>query len=192
LLEIAGGEAGPLSDHVAAEHLPKNEPVLLRKSRLKQVLGTEIEDGRVKGILNDLGLVTTDHAEGWKVEIPSYRFDIDVEDALVEEVARIFGYDEIPEVTAIAETPLATAMETKIDLDLVANTLVARDYQEVITYSFVDQEIDTRITGTKSELVLSNPISSEMSVMRSSMWPGWQVLPMAIRPPNNGPIPHRS
>jgi phenylalanyl-tRNA synthetase beta chain len=172
LLEIAGGEAGPLSDHVVAEHLPKNESVLLRKSRLKQVLGTEIEDGRVAGILTDLGLVTTDHADGWNVEIPSYRFDIDVEDALVEEVARIFGYDEIPEVTAIAETPLATATETKIDLDLVANTLVARDYQEVITYSFVDQEIDTRISGTKSELVLSNPISSEMSVMRSSMWPG--------------------
>ena len=172
LLEIAGGEAGPLSDHVVAEHLPKNAPLLLRKSRLKKVLGTEIDGDRVSEILTNLGLGTTDHAEGWNVEIPSYRFDIDVEDALVEEVARIFGYDEIPETTAIAETPLATATETKIDLDLVANTLVARDYQEVITYSFVDQEINTRITGTTSELVLSNPISSEMSVMRSSVWPG--------------------
>ena len=172
LLDIAGGEAGPLSDHVVDKHLPKNAPLLLRKSRLKKVLGTEIDDGRVSEILNALGLVTSDHAEGWSVAIPSYRFDIDVEDALVEEVARIFGYDEIPEVTAIAETPLATATETKIDLDLVANTLVARDYQEVITYSFIDQEIDSRITGTASELVLSNPISSEMSVMRSSVWPG--------------------
>jgi len=172
LLEIAGGKAGPLSDHVVAEHLPKNVPLLLRKSRLKKVLGTEIEGGRVSEILTNLGLATTDHAEGWSVAIPSYRFDIDVEDALVEEVARIFGYDEIPEVTAIAETPLAMATETRIDLDLVANTLVARDYQEVITYSFVGQEINTRITGTASKLVLSNPISSEMSVMRSSVWPG--------------------
>ena len=172
LLDIAGGEAGPLSDHIVAAHLPKNAPLLLRKSRLKKVLGTDIDGDRVSEILTSLGFVMTDHAEGWSVEIPSYRFDVDVEDALVEEVARIFGYDEIPEITAIAETPLATAVETKVDLDLVANTLVARDYQEVITYSFVDQEINERITGTTSELVLSNPISSEMSVMRASVWPG--------------------
>jgi phenylalanyl-tRNA synthetase beta chain len=172
LLEISGGEAGPLADHVVAAHLPKNAPLLLRKTRLKKVLGAEIEAGRVSEILNNLGLATTDHDEGWSVDIPSYRFDIDVEDALVEEVARIYGYDEIPEITAIAETPLATAPESFIDLDLVANTLVARDYQEVITYSFVDQEMNTRITGESSELVLSNPISSEMSVMRGSVWPG--------------------
>jgi phenylalanyl-tRNA synthetase beta chain len=175
LLDIAGGEAGPLSDHVVAEHLPKNAPLLLRKSRLKKVLGAEIEADRVNEILNNLGFVTTDHDEGWSVEIPSYRFDVDVEDALVEEVVRIFGYDEIPEITAVAETPLATAPETFVDLDSLANTLVARDYQEVITYSFVDQEINTRITGESSELVLSNPISSEMSVMRGSIWPGLLV-----------------
>ena len=172
LLEIAGGEAGPLSDHVVDAHLPKNASLLLRKSRLKKVLGVEIDAGRVSEILNDLGLATTDHDEGWNVGIPSFRFDIDVEDALVEEVARIFGYDEIPEITAIAETPLALAPETFIDHDLLANTLVARDYQEVITYSFVDQDINTRVTGETSELVLSNPISSEMSVMRGSVWPG--------------------
>ncbi len=179
LLEIAGGEAGPLVDHIVAEHLPKNAPLLLRKSRLKKVLGTDIDGDRVSEILTNLGFVTTDHAAGWSVEIPSYRFDVDVEDALVEEVARIFGYDEIPEITAIAATPLATAVETKVDLDLVANTLVARDYQEVITYSFVDQEINKRITGTTSELVLSNPISSAMSVMRGSIWPGLLAVAMS-------------
>jgi phenylalanyl-tRNA synthetase beta chain len=172
LLEIAGGEAGPLSDHVVAEHLPKNAPMLLRKTRLKKVLGTDIDDAGVSEILNNLGFLTSDHAKGWNVEIPSYRFDVDVEDALIEEVARIFGYDEIPEVTAIAATPLATATETFVDLDLVANALVARDYQEVMTYSFVDQEINTRITGESSELILSNPMSSELSVMRGSVWPG--------------------
>jgi phenylalanyl-tRNA synthetase beta chain len=172
LLEVAGGEAGPLSDHVVEAHLPKNESLLLRRPRLARVLGAAIEDKRVTEILGNLGLVTTDHDEGWTVDIPSYRFDIDVEDALVEEVARIHGYDEIPETTAIAETPLALAPETSVDLEIVANTLVARDYQEVITYSFVDQEIDKRISGSASELVLSNPISSEMSVMRSSLWPG--------------------
>ena len=175
LVAIAGGEAGPLSDHIAAEHLPKKSSLTLRKSRLKKVLGAVIDGDRVAEILTNLGLTTTDHEDGWSVDIPSYRFDIDVEDALVEEVARIFGYDEIPEVTAIAETPLALATESRIDLDLVANTIVARDYQEVITYSFIDQEVNTRVAGESSELVLSNPMSSEMSVMRSSIWPGLLV-----------------
>lgn len=172
LLEIAGGEAGPLSDHVVEKHLPENAPLELRKSRLKTVLGTEIESSRVSGILNDLGLAVTDEDESWRVAIPSYRFDIDVEDALIEEVARVYGYDEIPEVTAIAATPLARAPESRVDLDVVADTLVARDYEEVITYSFVDREIDARISGKASALALENPISSEMAVMRSSIWPG--------------------
>ncbi len=172
LLEIAGGEAGPTCDHVVSEHSPKNAPLTLRKSRLAKVLGTDIEPDRVSEILSGLGLQTDAHDTGWQVQIPSYRFDIDVEDALVEEVARIYGYDEIPEKTAIAATPLARATETVIDLDLIANTLVARDYQEVITYSFVDEQKNTLIAGEKSALVLSNPISTEMSVMRSSLWPG--------------------
>lgn len=172
LLEIAGGEAGPLSDHVVAEHMPKNAPLVLRKTRLAKVLGTDIDADRVSEILSGLGLETRANDVGWEVKIPSFRFDIDVEDALVEEVARIHGYDEIPEKTAIAETPLARASETTIDLDLIANTLVARDYQEIITYSFIDEKLNTLINGASSELVLSNPISTEMSVMRSSIWPG--------------------
>ncbi len=172
LLEIAGGDAGPLSDHVVPEYLPKKALLLLRRSRLNRVLGADIADGVVGRILSNLGIAATSHEEGWSVVIPSFRFDIDVEDALIEEVARIHGYDEIPETTAIAETPLAPAPEGFIDLDVVANMLVTRDYQEVITYSFVDQEIDARISGASSELRLSNPISSEMSVMRSSIWPG--------------------
>ena len=179
LVEIAGGEAGPLVDQVAADHLPENTSLILRKSRLKKILGTDIDAGRVSEILTNLGLVTTDLDEGWNVTIPSHRFDIDVEDALVEEVARIFGYDEIPEATAIAETPLALAPESIVDLDRVADTLVARDYQEVITYSFVDQEVNTRVTGESSKLELSNPISSEMSAMRSSIWPGLLVAAAA-------------
>jgi len=106
------------------------------------------------------------------VKIPSYRFDIDGEGAVVAEVARIYGYDEIPEITATGSTPLATAPEDKIDVDRAAATLVARDYQEVVTYSFVDKKLDSLITGRDSKLELSNPISSEMSVMRGSIWPG--------------------
>ena len=91
---------------------------------------------------------------------------------LIEEIARVYGYDEIPETTAIAETPLEPVTESQVGLDLAAATLVARDYQEVVTYSFVDAESNAAIAGSESELVLSNPISSEMSVMRASLWPG--------------------
>ena len=91
---------------------------------------------------------------------------------LIEEVARIYGYDEIPVSTAIAETPLRPNTETRIDLNQVADTLVASDFQEVVTYSFIDAVSNKAVTGIESELVLSNPISSEMSVMRSSLWPG--------------------
>jgi phenylalanyl-tRNA synthetase beta chain len=172
LISISGGMAGPLVDHCVEKHMPKNAPLELRKTRLARVLGMEIAGDRVSQILTDLGLKTHENDAGWEVEIPSYRFDIDVEDALVEEVARIFGYDEVPETTAISETPLATAKESEIDLNQVANSLVARDYQEVITYSFIDEVTNTLVNGKKSDLVLSNPISSEMSVMRSSIWPG--------------------
>ena len=172
LTSISGGEVGPLDDNVVAEYVPQNAPLTLRKKRLLRVLGIEIDADRVTEILSGLGMKTDVNDDGWRVEIPSYRFDIDVEDALVEEVARIYGYDDIPEATAMGETPLALADESAIDLDLVANTLVARDYQEVITYSFIDAEINTKIAGEESELVLSNPISSEMSVMRASIWPG--------------------
>jgi phenylalanyl-tRNA synthetase beta chain len=172
LIGIAGGEAGPLSDHVVEKHLPRNAPLLLRRKRLLQVLGAEIPADRVEQILGGLGLDCDPDEGGWKVTIPSFRFDIDVEDALVEEVARIYGYDEIPEATAIAETPLAAAPESEIDLNLLANTLVARDYQEAITYSFIEEKLNTLIIGEQSELVLSNPISLEMSVMRGSILPG--------------------
>jgi phenylalanyl-tRNA synthetase beta chain len=172
LIEVAGGQAGPLTDHTSVEHLPKQSSLKLRKSRLRQVLGTDLPAKKVVTILAGLGLHPEVDDSGWKVTIPSFRFDIDIEDALVEEVARIFGYDEIPEVTGIAETPLATAPESRLDVELIANTLVARDYQEAITYSFIDEKLNALLTGQVSELVLSNPISTEMSVMRSSILPG--------------------
>ena len=109
---------------------------------------------------------------GWNVTAPSHRFDIAIEADLIEEVARIHGYDSIPETTAFSQAPLETVTESKVDVELAAATLIARDYQEVVTYSFIDAAANTAFTGFKSELVLSNPISSEMSVMRASLWPG--------------------
>ena len=172
LVAISGGDAGPLTDIVDANHLPSASPISLRRARLERVLGTKIPDEKVVEILSNLQLGVEQNDDGWQVNIPSFRFDLEIEDDLVEEVARIYGYDLIPETTATAELPLRPVSESNIDLELVAASLVARDYQEVITYSFIDADSNRRFTGEDSKLVLSNPISSEMSVMRASLWPG--------------------
>jgi phenylalanyl-tRNA synthetase beta chain len=172
LVMIAGGKPGRLVDDYDDQHLPTRDALMLTRRRLDQVLGAEIPDARVTEILASLGLETEVLDGAWNVIPPSYRFDIAIEDDLVEEVARIYGYDRIPEATATANMPLGPVSEASVDLDLVANALVARDYFEVITYSFVDAEADNAVSGESNELVLSNPISSEMSVMRSSLWTG--------------------
>jgi phenylalanyl-tRNA synthetase beta chain len=172
LLEISGGDAGPLVVETASEHLPKHDAIRVRNYRVTRLLGVAIDDEIVCQIFERLGLEVTEKDDGWDVISPSHRFDITLEVDLIEELARVYGYDEIPEATAIAETPLETVTESMIDLDLAASTLVARDFQEIITYSFVDPGANTRLSDNESELLLSNPISSEMSVMRSSLWPG--------------------
>jgi phenylalanyl-tRNA synthetase beta chain len=172
LLEISGGEAGPLVVTTAAEFLPARNTIRLRRARIAKLLGLEIPDETIVDILRRLSLAATERDDGWDVIAPSHRFDIEIEVDLIEEIARIFGYDEIPEATAIAATPLEVVTESTIELEQAAATLVARDYQEVITYSFIGAESNKRLTGVDPLLVLSNPISSEMSVMRSSLWPG--------------------
>ncbi|MGI9220573.1 MAG: phenylalanine--tRNA ligase subunit beta [Woeseiaceae bacterium] len=172
LLQICGGKAGPLQEQTASDFLPKPSSIRLRRERLAKLLGVSIDDQQVAQILERLEMDVTAVDDGWDVLAPTYRFDIAIEVDLIEEVARIYGYDEIPVVTAIAETPLRAHTETKIDLNVVADSLVARDYQEVVTYSFVDAASNKAISGMESELALANPISSEMSVMRASLLPG--------------------
>ncbi len=172
LLEIAGGDAGPLLVESAKKYLPLRNKILLRKDRVAGLLGLRIADKDVVRILKGLKLHVETVDEGWNVEPPSHRFDIEIEADLIEEVARIHGYDSIPETTAFAQSPLETVTETRVGLERAAETLIARDYQEVVTYSFIDAEANRVFTGTDSDLVLSNPISSEMSVMRASLWPG--------------------
>jgi len=172
LLEIAGGSAGPLTDLCHADRLPKRSPVALRRSRLQALLGMELNGPEVTRILRNLSLAVEETDAGWIVQAPGFRFDLDIEDDLIEEVARVFGYDRIPETTATASLPLGPVTERSVDSARVADTLVARDYQEVVTYSFIDAVTDRLFAGGESELVLGNPISSEMSVMRGSLWPG--------------------
>jgi phenylalanyl-tRNA synthetase beta chain len=172
LLDIAGGEAGPLVVDSAEDHLPKHAAITLRKARLARLLGIEICDADVVDILESLLFEVTPVDGGWTVKAPSHRFDMQFEVDLIEEVARIRGYDSIPETTLSAQSPLETVTESRIELERAAATLIARDYQEVVTYSFIDAQANTKFSGVESPLVLSNPISSDLSVMRASLWPG--------------------
>ncbi len=172
LVDIAGGKAGPLDVQSAPEHLPARDSIRLRRDRITQLLGMQVADEVVEKILRGLEIEVSGADDGWDAVAPSHRFDISLEVDLIEEIARIHGYDEIPETTAIAETPLEVVTESTIDLDRVAATLVARDYQEAVTYSFVDASANEKLTGVQPELILANPISSEMSAMRTSLWPG--------------------
>jgi phenylalanyl-tRNA synthetase beta chain len=172
LLEIAGGDAGPLIDEIASDHLPARAVIRLRKDRLTRLLGLEVDAAEVAQILTRLTMKVESAEDGWLVTPPSHRFDIAIEADLIEEVARIHGYDSIPETTSFSQAQLKTVTESKVDMELAAATLIARDYQEVVTYSFIDAAANTAFAGSESELVLSNPISSEMSVMRASLWPG--------------------
>ena len=172
LVRIAGGQAGPLVDDVDTELLPQRSAIKLTNERLVRVLGAEFEVDTVTDILNALGLEVTAEEGSWTVTPPSYRFDIALEDDLIEEVARVYGYDRIPESTATASMPLSPVPEGFVDADSIAGTLVARDFTEVITWSFVDAESNELVSGHASKLVLANPISSELGVMRSSLWSG--------------------
>ncbi|MCO4810237.1 MAG: phenylalanine--tRNA ligase subunit beta [Gammaproteobacteria bacterium] len=172
LLDISGGDAGPLVVESSPEHVPEREAIVLRRSRLAHLLGLEIDDGEVTRILESLQLDVRVIDAGWTVIAPSHRFDIEYEVDLIEEVARIHGYDSIPETTLSSQSPLETVTESRIEIERAAATLIGRDYQEVVTYSFIDSEANRKFTGADSELVLSNPISSELSVMRASLWPG--------------------
>ena len=172
LVSIAGGSAGPLVDQVVEEFLPVRSTIELRRDHLTRLLGTQVDDNEVSEILTRLQMKVAQTDSGWNVLPPGHRFDMEIEVDLIEEVARIHGYDSIPMSTEVACSPLTTVTESTVDLERVAATLVARDYQEVVNYSFIDAAADRAFSGHDSKLVLSNPISSEMSVMRASLLPG--------------------
>ena len=172
LLSIAGGRAGPLLIETADRQVPARSSVRLRRARIEKLLGMGVPDAEVERILGRLGCRLGEAGDGWQVTPPGYRFDLEMEADLIEEIARLVGYDRIPQTDAIAATPLAACSDCRVADDLAAQILIARDYQEAITYSFVDAAANAAISGTPSEFVLSNPISSELGVMRASLWPG--------------------
>ncbi|MCR8922606.1 phenylalanine--tRNA ligase subunit beta [Dasania sp. GY-MA-18] len=172
LLDIVGGEAGPIVELSSEADLPKAAELNLRANRIERVLGLTMERAEVKDILTRLGMAVTDTEQGWKVVAPSWRFDMAIEADLLEELARIYGYNRLPVTKIHAELSLRAKPEAQTELQLMRRQLVANGYQEAITYSFIDPKMHELVCPNDAAVALSNPISADMSVMRTSLWPG--------------------
>ncbi|MCW0385667.1 Phenylalanine--tRNA ligase beta subunit [Xanthomonas sacchari] len=172
VLELAGGRAGPVVEAALPEFLPAPAPIALRRARILRVLGIEIADADVERILRALGMEVVASADGWKVTAPSRRFDIAIEEDLIEELARIHGYDRLPTTLPGGATRIAMDSETQLDERSVRRQLLARDLLETINYAFVDAALLDQWGLHDGRVALANPLSAELAVMRPSLLPG--------------------
>ena len=172
LVELAGGSPGPVIEAVLPEHLPKPAAIALRRVRIARVLGIEIADADVERILRALGMQLAANDAGWDVLPPSRRFDIAIEEDLIEELARIHGYERIPTTLPGGATRIAAPSETQLEASSVRRHLAARDYLETVNYAFVDAALLERWSATERAVPLANPLSAELGVMRTRLLPG--------------------
>jgi phenylalanyl-tRNA synthetase beta chain len=172
LVEVAGGEPGPVIERVSHEYLPARPPIPLRSERLRRVLGMDIGAEIVADVLTRLGCQVEAMTGGWLVTPPSFRFDMAIEVDLIEEVVRVVGYDRVPTAVPVAHLDVRPEPEARIPLERLRTALTDRGYQEAITYSFVDPTLQARIEPAEEAIRLANPISADMAVMRTSLWPG--------------------
>ncbi len=172
LQQIVGGAPGPIIEACAPEHLPEREQVCVRASRIRRVLGVDVPPNTVTDALERLGMRVERVSDGWTVVPPGFRFDIAIEADLIEEVARLVGYDEIPPHRPFSELMLSSQREEQRPLSAFRSVLVARGYREAITYSFVSDAEQNVLNPGVVHVSLLNPISSDLSVMRTSLWPG--------------------
>lgn len=169
--DIAGGEAGPVTEARHEPGLPERKEILLTRARLDGLLGIEVPDAEVTRILDRLQMPPETVDGGWRVVAPSHRFDIAIEEDLIEEVGRIHGYDRIPAVQYPADRPMNPVPESHVTVSRLKRVLVERGYYEAITYSFTDEKLQRRASGTAGP-ALDNPITADMTHMRASLWPG--------------------
>jgi phenylalanyl-tRNA synthetase beta chain len=172
LLDIGGGQAGPTQMTADATASTSRASIPLRAKRIDAVLGVRAERETVEVMLTRLGMKLSPTKDGWDVVPPAYRFDLTLEEDLIEEVGRMLGYDSIPARPAYIESVPATSTEAEVSLDLASDVLVDRGYHEIVTYSFIDRELEAKIIPGRESIELSNPISSDLSSMRQSLWPG--------------------
>ena len=167
ILSICGGSAGAVTEAAAA--LPARLPVNLRYKRVSRVLGVQLSEAQIAAVFTRLGFEYEVVSDGLRVTPPAHRFDIAIEEDLIEEVARIHGYNQMPSTAPVAVAMARTAGETAQSALSLRKALVARDYQEVVTYSFVDRQWESDFCGNDEAIALANPLASHMAVMRSSL-----------------------
>ncbi len=172
LLEMVGGQAGAITEKVNDAFLPSPKPVLLRQARIQKILGMTIAEQEVDSILTRLGMQCVKQPQGWQVTPPSYRFDIALEADLIEELVRIKGYNNVPQKQPQLQLAFLPQSEQALALSRIRHLLVDKGYYEAINYSFVAPKLQQLIEPQQAAVSLLNPISADLSVMRTSLWPG--------------------
>ncbi|MES3041049.1 MAG: phenylalanine--tRNA ligase subunit beta [Pseudomonadota bacterium] len=177
LLDLVGGAAGPLVEVSDPAQLPARAAIGLRAQRISQVLGFALTDADVVAYLSRLGCTVTAAEQGWQVVPPSHRFDLTIEVDLIEELARLYGYNRLPVTAPMAPIRLLPQPENQTSLRRLKRALVDMGYQEAITFSFIEAGLQQQFDPGVSPWALANPLSAELAVMRTSLWPG---LAMAV------------
>ncbi len=171
ILDLCGGEPGPVEDLVA--QLPERKPVQMRVARARKVIGVDIPGDEMGSIFRRLGfdfeLQGREGQEFFRVVPPSYRFDIEIEEDLIEEVTRLYGFDRIPARPPVAPASMSAVPERRRSLHELRRRLAAADYQEVVNYSFVETDWESDFAGNVQPLKVLNPIASQRAVMRSTL-----------------------
>ncbi|MBS0372506.1 MAG: phenylalanine--tRNA ligase subunit beta [Proteobacteria bacterium] len=169
ILDICGGSAGPVNEVVDAAKLPVRAPIRLRAARVRRVLGIQLTADHVAEMFTRLNLQVARDGEDFVVTPPSYRFDLEIEEDLIEEIARLLGYDNIPTVAPKGPISMLPRPEARRDTMTVRRLIAGREYQEVINFAFVEEVWEKDFSGNADPVRLANPIASQMSVMRSSL-----------------------
>ena len=172
ILDAAGGKPGPVIEVARQQDLPVRHHVRLRRERLKRVLGMHVADTEVERILRALGMQVDTTHEGWRVIPPSRRFDIEIEEDLIEEVVRVHGYERVPTHAPSGELRLRLPAEAEVPLPRMRAQLAARGYREAICYSFVAKDLLEHWSLAAGVVALANPLSADLAVMRTSLLPG--------------------
>ncbi|TOZ58697.1 phenylalanine--tRNA ligase subunit beta [Burkholderia pseudomallei] len=168
ILDICGGQAGPVDDQIV--NLPQRAPVSMRASRANRIIGVEIGEDEIAQIFTRLGLAFERDGDVFRVTPPPHRFDIEIEEDLIEEVARIYGFEKIPARPPVAKSEMRATDETRRSVHAIRHALAARDYAETVNFSFVDAEWERDFAGNDNPVRLLNPIASQLSVMRTTLF----------------------
>ena len=162
-----------INECIDSSTLPKLETILITREKISSVLGFDLDPSWIESKFKFLGFnITKKNNNSWAIIPPSFRFDIRIPADLIEELARLYGYDKVPVQSISVDANISQKSQSKVSSYDISQALVNRGYQEVITYSFISNEYHDLIDPSAKKITLKNPISDDMSIMRSSLWPG--------------------